>query len=308
MNCTKTYFKLDNIAHLAVYFGVNVLLGAMSAVLNAFIIFVIMSSERLRSSPSYLLISNLCLTDLATGLISQPISLMVVLKESWFGVHCSVIKAQFGGVPIANFFFGAASLLTATVISIDRFIAVHLQNSYRLVVSKKRSYVIIAGIWLYSLLTLAYQADAPLPFFYIVAITISVCLIVLCVSYRKCFTAIRNHKQRIADMSNAATEAVDLDKYRHAMITMVISATVLFGVYFQLLCALSLYRRIRFGAEILRLSETIVYFNSTFNPILYLCRIRDIRVGCVRIIRNLRCNAVVDSNSQKLNAVNPAGH
>ncbi|EDO32779.1 predicted protein, partial [Nematostella vectensis] len=265
----------------------------MSVVFNTIIIITIAKSETLRT-PSYILLANACLTDLGTGLVSQPISIVGVIKASWFNVSCLDLKRQFSAAPIANFLFGVASLATSAAISIDRFLAIYLKNSYLFVVTKKRVFATIAAIWLYSLVTLTYDNKNLLPLYCILMATIIVSLVVVCVSYGKCFTAIRKHKQRIADTSNAATEDADLAKYRHAMITMVLTAAILFGVFFQHLGVTTVYTVLKKGKteiltslyelEVYRLSETIVYLNAVINPLLYLFRLRDISAACRRVI------------------------
>ena len=110
----------------------NILLAFVAIIGNVVVLVAISRTPSLHT-PSYALLFSLAITDLGVGLIVQPPHIittvwrMRIIKE----ISCGIVLCFF----ISTVAFLAASCLTMTAISIDRFLAIYLRVRYRVVVA-----------------------------------------------------------------------------------------------------------------------------------------------------------------------------
>ena len=118
---------------------------SVTAFLGNALILIALHKESSLHPPSKLLLRSLTTTDLCVGLISQPL----------FATYCMSLANEHGNMfryalvaafATGNIFCGV-SVLTLTVISVDRLLALMLGLRYKQVVTSKRTYVIVIAIW-----------------------------------------------------------------------------------------------------------------------------------------------------------------
>ncbi|XP_048583402.1 histamine H2 receptor-like [Nematostella vectensis] len=134
--------------------------------LNLLVIAAIARSSTLRS-PSFLLICSMAVSDLLVGLLFQPRFTVLRVAEAMgdFDVYChAAYLASFGNVVIMM------SVMTVAMISIDRYLALHLKNRYKVVVTKGRVVKTLLLLW-----TLSICLGAVMP---LISITVSNVLLV----------------------------------------------------------------------------------------------------------------------------------
>ena len=91
------------------------------------------------------------------------------------------------------------SLMTMTAISVDRLLALLLGLRYKQIVTLKRTYIIVATIWILSLVSsLCALLDDRITFLYRL-ITIPLCLVISLASYAKIFRTLRYHQVQAED-------------------------------------------------------------------------------------------------------------
>ena len=116
------------------FFSLTALLG------NSAILLTVWKTYSLHSS-SNILLTSLAVSDLAVGLIIQPVFIAVIQS----GTH--LIGLVFS---ILMYFFGCASFFTITSISIDRLLALQLHLRYQAVVTTFRVTGVVIFIWIFS--------------------------------------------------------------------------------------------------------------------------------------------------------------
>ena len=116
------------------FFSLTALLG------NSAILLTVWKTCSLHSS-SNILLTSLAVSDLAVGLIIQPLFIAVIQS----GTH--VIGLVFS---ILMYFFGCASFFTITSISIDRLLVLQLHLRYQAVVTTFRVTGVVIFIWIFS--------------------------------------------------------------------------------------------------------------------------------------------------------------
>ena len=121
----------------------NFVAAFLAVVGNTLVAYALWKSHSLHP-PSKLLLGSLALTDLCIGLypqpaiavqmrISHPSSIMEDMRERYF--------------PISSVCIFSGSVLTITAIAVDRYLAAHLGQQYRVVVTGRRITVVLAFIW-----------------------------------------------------------------------------------------------------------------------------------------------------------------
>ena len=97
-------------------------------------------------SPSNILLFGLVFSDLCVGVIVQPIFV------TWKFVEYTFSGKNFGMFSSVHAFFGsmlcAVSFSNVTLLSVDRFLALHLYLRYKELVTVKRTDFLIGIIWL----------------------------------------------------------------------------------------------------------------------------------------------------------------
>ena len=124
--------------------AVNILLSITTFLGNSLIL-VALHKESSLHPPSKLLYRCLATTDLLVGLVAQPLHVtywMSVVHEHWSLCYYTGEAAYITGAALCG-----VSLLTMTVISMDRLIALLSGLRYKEIVTLKRIYIIIASFW-----------------------------------------------------------------------------------------------------------------------------------------------------------------
>ena len=196
---------------------------------------------------------------------------------------------------ISGYLFSTASFLGVVAVSVDRFLAVHLHLRYQELVTHKRVVVVVIGKWLCS----AFVSSTVLWWMPSVwNITESVLaafgFIVTFVVYTRIYLIVRRHKNQIHSMQ--VQEVAHSDEIKH-FIVLIKSTVSIFYVYLLLLiCYLPFFictAVIRmYGSSIalkqfLLYSSTLIFLNSSLNPVIYCWKMRHVRHAIVNILRKM---------------------
>ena len=255
---------------------------------NFFVLGAICTTPTLHK-PTNILLLGLSLSDLAVGLLVQPfftvIFIFEVSQESYPGLS-SIFR-------FIQAIFISATILTLTSVSVDRCLALILHLRYVAMVTVKKTLLVLCLIWLASVVyavTFLFDNELHRPVsFFVVALRIVVNTSTCSTIYRIC----RRHQIQIQkqELPNQP-EAFDMTRYRKSLITMIVLLILLIICYFPYICIRALIaftdwpispRRI----FMLRWSASLVYLNSSINPLVYCWRIPAMRVAMKRFWRSL---------------------
>ena len=266
-----------------------------SIMLNIVTIYAIHKTSAIAKTLKTLLLSLAC-SDVAVGLFSQPIYTFFLVK--WLHlehINCNTYQV----LNIAVFLFLAASFLGVVAVGVDRFLAVHLHLRYQELVTHRRVVVVVIGKWLcsafFSLITLWGLAGAQ-------EITESVIaafgFIVTFVVYIRIYLTVRRHKNQIHSMQ--VQEVAHSDELKNFMVLMK-STFSTFYVYLVLLicylpfCICSAVIRIYASSiaskHFFLYSISLVFLNSSLNPVIYCWRMRHVRRTIMDILRKIPWNS-----------------
>ena len=277
-------------------FSVIILLLSITAFLGNALILVALRRELSLHPPSKVLYCSLATTDLFVGLISEPlyaIYLISVVTKRW-----DICPHAFTSAFIVGYLLGSVSFLTMTAISVDRLLALLLRLSYRQVVTLKRMYATVLAIWVVSIGAAAMYFWNYLITLFCSYIFIPLCLVTSISSYTKIFCTLRHLRNPIQpeQPNQAAIPTLNVARYRKAVssslwiqLTLIICYLpfVLEGIVGRLLSSQNEVSSSELLGKVYTI--TLVYLNSSLNPILYCWKIRELREAAKGTIRRVVC-------------------
>ena len=138
------YLTEGTFKHLVAITVINSIAVIPTIVLNAMVIYVVASTQRLRSE-SNILLACLAGTDLLTGLVCQPTRIAMEIKRILgVGQFCTALEKMNSVTTVALLF---ASLGHLVLISIDRYIAIKKPLRYPAIITKQRIKVGVILVW-----------------------------------------------------------------------------------------------------------------------------------------------------------------
>ena len=188
------------------------------------------------------------------------------------------------------------SVGTLTAISVDRLLALLLGLRYRQVVSLKRTYVIVFSLWFFSAGLSAMYFWNPFITFWYSIIYIPLCLIVSIFSYTKIFHTLHHQNQvRQGHVRQPnQTNQLNIARYKRAVSSAIWLQLTLVACYlpYDIVAALlatksGLLRSSRH--HVYSYTITLVYLNSSLNPLLYCWKIVEVRQAVKDTIRQMLC-------------------
>ncbi|XP_078345378.1 melanocortin receptor 4-like [Oculina patagonica] len=260
-NCTlfrnasaSDYFGFKENTHpekiVIIYCAINAPLIIMSIVGNALVIAAILGTPSL-SSPSTTLLCNLAFNDFLIGLVVQP---LFITKELTHDHSLWLIYE------IQSYSLCGVSLWTMTAISADRFAALYFHMKYVTIVTTSRVSFALVAMWLIMFST----SSALFLWNRLIYFIVSSFFIILCLStssfcYIRIFQIVQRHQIQI-----------------HAQQQAVQNSTLL-GM-----------AKMDWQKE-WNLATTLVFVNSSINPLLYCWRLRELRRAVVKTARKMLC-------------------
>ena len=256
------------------------------------LILIALQKESSLYPPIKLLFRCLATTDLLAGLISEPLfvgNLTFVLNERWTICRYTSLASFLVGYILAS-----VSLLTVTAISIDRLLALLLGPRYRHFVTWRRTCVTATLLWVVAIVGTAmffWNHRITLWYGYI---GISLCLFTSVVSYSKIFLALRHHQNHVQshvphDRPNQ-TGTLNIARFKKAVSSAVWVQLTLVVCYLPYVIADALIadkKRSSFAYVVKESTVTLVFLNSSLNPILYCWKIKEVRQAVKDTIRQL---------------------
>ena len=267
----------------------NAFLSYTTIMLNAITITAIRKTSSL-PKPLKTLLLSLAVSDLGVGLFCQPFYVALLIKALLQSSTDCVANTTFVSVLGV---FCSASFLSILALTGDRFAAVQFHLRYREIVTHKCVVITLISIWVFSALTpllyLWIHADI-IQFIY--AINGMVVLTGMSLAYFKIYFIVRRHKHQIhAQLQQVAqnSQIPNIKRLRKSASSAFYVYIVFVVCYFPHFCAITAL--IIYGPEsfvikhMLTFTLTVIFLNSTVNPIVYCWKIKDIRRSVVDTIR-----------------------
>ena len=258
-------------------FAINIVLSFTAFLGNALILIALRKVSSLHP-PSKLLFGCLAVTDLVVGLISQPLFAIVILgyviKIDW-NVYISAFKVfRYSASTLCGI-----SILTSTAISLDRLLVLLLGVRYKHLVTLRRVRAVIFCFCFIAVLIIS--MNLFLGFFVVLTAAVNLALLSLVISvfsYTKIFLKLR---QKQAQVQAQEGMPLNVARYKKTVSRIAWVQFALVGCYVPfIICVIVIVINGLGGmaADIVWYNTvTLVYFNSSLNPLLYCWKIKEVR-------------------------------
>ena len=275
--------------------AINILLS-ITATLGNYLILAALHKESSLHPPSKLLYRCLATTDLLVGLVTQPVAAtywMSLVHEHW-----SLCRYTRDVGYITGFALCGVSLFTMTAISVDRLLAMLLGLRYKEIVTLRRTYIILAIVWVVCLIAGLFSHLDHRITFWCSPISISSCLVISVASYTKIFRALSHHRAQIryhAQQQPGQPNALNIARYRkvvHSALWVQLALVVCYVPQFTMQIVISLSTKPFPNFFIfLGMANVLLFLNSTLNPFLFCWKISEVRRTVKQTIRQAICYA-----------------
>ncbi|XP_078347362.1 beta-4C adrenergic receptor-like [Oculina patagonica] len=262
-----------------------------NVMLNIVTILAIRKTSSLPKTTKTLLL-NLAVCDVGVGLLGQPLytSLLVkLIQQSDPACNSYTVLA------ISTGLFSAVSFFCVVAVSVDRFLAVHLHLRYQELVTHKRVVAVVISIWVLGVFISLIMLWVPPDITSLIVAISGVCgLLLTTLVYIRIYLAVRRHKNQIQALQ--VQQEAQTDEMAN-FAGLIKSAAGIFYVYLLfLLCYLPYFICLVVieinGPSITMkrfflFSVTLVFLNSSLNPVIYCWKMRHIRHAIMDTLRNM---------------------
>lgn len=262
--------------------ALNAPLMLVSIIGNATVLAAIIKTPAIRST-SIRMICSLAVSDLLVGFIAQPFFIASILTRAHSIERLSKIAA---------FVLCGVSLCTMAAISVDRFLALQYPLKYHSFITTKRRVVntLIVIIWMNNfLLTSLYVWNWPL---YFIIIATGVCLFILVstFSYIRIYQIVRRHQIQIQAQQQAVRQTFNIVRMERSAVNTFIFNIAMILCYFPVIFSLCFASIASTNLpDVWHFTDTVVYLNSSINPLLYCWRIGELRAAVFKTLRKMFC-------------------
>ena len=235
---------------------------------------------------------SLAVSDVGVGLFAQPFytSLLVrLLQQNHLGCNYYLV------LNVCGYFFSFGSFLGVVAVSVDRFLAVHLHLRYQELVTFKRVVVEVMAIWTVSTFLSFFILWGTISLRdFIVSATAAIGFTLMFVVYIRMYLIIRRHKNQIRSMLvQDVPQAAEMTNFAG-----LIKSTV--GVFYVCLVFLACYLPYLICIAVIKINGTsttlkkfhlfaltVVFLNSSLNPVIYCWKMRHIQHAIMEILRSM---------------------
>ena len=302
---TPTTFKGISLQLEYVYYSfialscLNILL-AITATLGNILIFIALGRGSSLHAPSRLLIRCLTFTDLCVGLITQPLAALHAI--SILTEHLLIFRFTVVSSYIISSILSGVSLFVLTFISVDRLLALSLGVRYRQTVTIGRVQVFVALIWAVNIANGASLFSGKKFIFYIVCLTaILLCVVTSTFCYGKICHTLRLQSLKVRAIASQGqpneSSSLHIERYKKTVSSALWVHLTLLACYlpYSIVSGLKAITGKTFAlAE--GFTATLIFFNSSLNPVLYCWRIREVRQAVKETLRQY-CSFLSEAQS-----------
>ena len=242
--------------------------------------------------PLKTLLLSLAVSDLGVGFLVQPLYIEWMLNPS----HS--VYSMGGPLNIIADTHVYASFFGVVVISIDRFLAIHLHLRYQELVTHKRVVAVVISIWVFSAFLSSTRLWTIKIVWHIKIIVQGLCFLCTATVYCKIYFTVRRHinQMQVLQMQVAQNSQMEsavrqkksaISMFYVYLVFLVCYLPEYFFLVVRLYSALTAYLNDMSSMHILLYLWSLKLLNSSLNPVIYCWKMRNIRNAILGILRNI---------------------
>ena len=251
-----------------------------ATILNIVTIYAIVKTSSLSKNFKTLLLS-LAVSDLGVGLLAQPMFAAHIMdsKQNNETMNNNAIYIAFR---TPKNIFISASLFSVTALCADRYLAIYLHLRYQELVTYKRVTIAVTSIWVFSALTLLLSFWISRNMLVYYAIRNFSCIIIATSLSVKLKQTLRRHITQIQIPQEAQNHQVEsVQRNRKSAMASLYVYLVFIVCYLPSSCVFITIATISEPRNDLQhfyfYTLTLVFLNSTLNPLIYCWKMKQIR-------------------------------
>ena len=264
----------------------NIPLSITAFLGNVLIIIALQKPSSLHPS-SKLLFGCLAVTDLGVGLIAQPLRVTYLMSPE-HSKFCYYVWLLYNTLGLS---LCGVSLLTLTVISIDRLLALKLGLRYRHVVTLRRVWIAIVSLWLSIIFIVVIIFYIFSISDFVVCTILLLCIMISTCSYTKIYFTLLKHQAQLRSHAHQErpnrecfgqfkrSTSLNIARYRKSVSNALWVQVTLVACYLPFGVVIAIFAITGRNTPSIDLAweitVAIVLFNSSLNPFNYCWKIKD---------------------------------
>lgn len=273
---------------------VNAVFSVIATLSNLLVLVAIYRAPSLHT-PSGTLLFGLALSDLGVGLIVHPLFFSQILAKV---IRNKRLFCEAGiSVEITANALCIVSLLTVTAVSLDRYLALRLHLRYKELITINRAILVLVCVWLFSSLfgSLWLWEHEVIKIVAIVIITVS--LSIASFSYFSIYRVVVHHRSvihvqrnRILSFQKADEEEINVASIKRQAISTFWVYCILALCFTPYMCTVAVIEAEGISTESrisYEITATLIFINSSLNPLIYCWRLREINDAVRQTWRSL---------------------
>ena len=268
----------------------NAYLSYTATMLNIVAIYAIRKTSSLSKNLKTLLLSQ-AVSDFGVGLLVQPMVVAQVMNSNR-NSETRLIPTKL--LIFATNLFIFATLFSVTALCADRFLAIRLNLRYQELVTHQRVVAAVISIWVISTLISLLTLFLPKQIRYVSFVIIESACIITATNFNcgKLYLTIRRHINQIQVPQVAQNDQGDsVQRKRTSAMASLYVYLVFIACYLPDICVLITIATISEPRiDVIHLSFytlTLLFLNSTLNPIIFCWKMKPIQYTIVGTLRNL---------------------
>ena len=253
-----------------------------ATILNIVTIYAIMKTPSLSKNFKTLLLS-LAVSDLGVGLLAQPMFAAHIMDSNQ---NNETMKKSYNAIYNAfetpTEIFISASLFSVTALCVDRYLAIYLHLRYQELVTYKRVTIAVTSIWLFSALTPLLSLWIPRNIMFVYYVIKNLCCIMTATALSvKLKQTRRRHITQIQIPQEAQSQVESVQRNMKSAMASLYVYLVFIVCYLPSTCVFITIATISEPRKDLQhlnfYTLTLVFLNSTLNPLIYCWKMKQIR-------------------------------
>ena len=267
-----------------------------AVMLNILVIQVIRKTTSSSNKNLKTLLLSLAASDLGVGLVVQPLYIARLAMEM---KHITENNLNYNNIYKAFLLtantFGFASFFCVTALSADRFLSVHFNLRYRELVTNRRVVRVVISIWVISAFLSLIRIFVSKKIMYLIFVTIEfTCIISAAYFTFKIYVATRSHTgqiraQQVQRSSQNGEIRISHVTSQQISVVITIALYLLFLVCYLpqmfVLFITAVFGQSNFLKMLLHCTTTVVFLNSSLNPMIYCWKMRHVRKAVLHTLR-----------------------
>ena len=271
--------------------ALNIFLSITATVGNALILITLKNVSSIHP-PTKLLFGCLAVTDVCVGLIVQPLFTTNIFPVIRINVNVFFYLTKLLGA--SSVMFCGISFMTSTAISVDRLLTLLLGLRYRHVVTLRRVRVVITCFWLIGALSgwlWVWKEDITKK---VASVASFGNLVTSIFCYTRIHLKLRHQQAQVQNnvpngQQNGERIPLNIARYKKTVSSIMWVQLALVACYVPWGIVAGIYGNAKDHSEAFIAASTLVYLNSSLNPILYCWKIKEVRQAVKGTIRQLYC-------------------